>query len=135
MQAHDLDREQEFFAGEIRSARFVTDWPLPLETATPAGQRTRWFHWVPLFFWRTRAWVGASRFWFGYFYRLFSNFGRSAVLPLLWWALIVLIATAFYLGEHPGVASDRALLRQQGHGWASSWISSTYHAAWASPEP
>ena len=85
--------------------------------------------------WKGNAWAGLARFWFGLLYGLFAGHGRSVVLPVVWWALIVLIATAFYLGEHPGVASDRALLRQQCHGWASAWIGSTYHAAWASPEP
>jgi hypothetical protein len=63
IQGHDTDRELAFFSGEVRSARFAGDWPAP------------WPIWKPT------VWSGFFRFWFGLFYELFSNFGRSILRP------------------------------------------------------
>lgn len=52
MQGHDHEREQAFFAGEITSARWATNWPLPFAI------------------WRPKAWSGFCRFWFGLLYQV-----------------------------------------------------------------
>lgn len=75
--AHDRDREMEFFAGEMRAARFVSDYPIP------------W----------TKGWASSGRFWVGMAYDVFSDFGRSMVRPLLCWLATVLLAAGFYLGQ------------------------------------
>ena len=82
VQAHDQDREHDFFARELRSARFVTDWPIP---------------WPPL---ASRGWLGCFSFWAGILYGLFSNYGRSVLLPFLWWLGGVAVAAMFYFGAH-----------------------------------
>jgi hypothetical protein len=59
VQGHDHLREQDFFAGELKASR---------------GYRDKLWH---------------ARWWFGLLYQILSNFGRSMVLPLLWWALAI----------------------------------------------
>jgi hypothetical protein len=63
IQGHDGEREQMFFANEIGSQRFVSDWPVPI---------------VP---WQPRSWLGFFRFWFGILYGAFSGYGRSVLRP------------------------------------------------------
>jgi uncharacterized protein YjbI with pentapeptide repeats len=88
IQAHDQDREHEFFAGEVSAARFATDRPLP------------W----PI--WQGMAWASFARFVLGYFYQWFSNFGRSITRPFLWWIAAIGIGAMAYLGEHRGWIGD-----------------------------
>jgi len=80
IQGHDHEREQSFFPMEIRSARCVTDWPIPIP-----GLRT------PI--------MSFYRFWFGVFYGLSSNYGRSWLLPLIWWTVLLVASAAIFLGE------------------------------------
>ena len=82
IQGHDHIREQEFFANEIRSAQFVTDWPY--------GE-------------------GWPRFWFGKLYQWFSDFGRSIVRPLAWWAAIAAICFCIYLDEYRAIKAQGPL--------------------------
>ena len=70
IQAQDSSSELNFHAEEIRSARWVTDWP-----------------------WH-------ARFWFGYFYSMLSRFGRSLWRPALFWAVTTAIFTCIYLAAH-----------------------------------
>jgi uncharacterized protein YjbI with pentapeptide repeats len=79
IQGHDHPRELEFQSMEIRSARFVTDWPLP--------------------FGKSASWSGFLRFWFGLIYQLTSDFGRSVARPVIGWGLMLVIAAALYLAE------------------------------------
>lgn len=44
--------------------------------------------------------AGAARFWFGLFYEVFSNFGRSIFRPLVTWFFLVICFTFFYLSQH-----------------------------------
>ncbi|MBU2583565.1 MAG: hypothetical protein KJ622_17800 [Alphaproteobacteria bacterium] len=81
IQGHDHEREQFFFPMEIRSARFVMDWPL---------------HWKV---WDSGAWGGVFRFWFGLAYQFASDFGRSVLRPLLLLTLTVVLFAALYVGE------------------------------------
>ncbi len=105
IQGHDHEREQLFFPMEIRSARFVTDWPLPL--ARPAWEppqdakeaRRPWWARLPVVPRRPAAWQGFFRFWFGVAYGLLSSYGRSVVLPALWWLALIAVSAAIYLGE------------------------------------
>ncbi len=96
VQAHDQDREHEFFARELRSARFVTDWPVP----------------VP--FLAGRGWLGFFSFWAGILYGLFSNYGRSILLPASWWALGVIVAANFYLAQYQQFIASRPVSRPWG---------------------
>ena len=60
IQGHDHAREQAFFKGELKARRWSEDKP---------------WHAV---------------FWFGVFYQVLSDFGRSPWRPLLWWGVSVL---------------------------------------------
>ena len=91
IQGHDTERELAFHARELRSQRFTEDWPLPLA------------------FWRGKAWVGVFRFWFGAFYGLFSDFGRSLARPAVFWGLAVAIGAAFYLSQTDAMTQELAL--------------------------
>lgn len=86
LQAHDHERELNFLAEEIKSLRGVQDWLVP----NPIGFRKG----DPL------CWPGGGRYWMGLFYQWFSDFGRSALRPLLWWVLITMAFWHHYL-SHP----------------------------------
>jgi len=77
IQGQDHAREQAFFKGELKARRWSEDKP---------------WHAV---------------FWFGVFYQLLSDFGRSPWRPLCWWGLSVLFFAILYLGQHPVLAKDR----------------------------
>ena len=96
IQGYDQEREQDFFAGEIRSARFATDWPLPVK------------------FWRANSWSGFYRFWFGLLYQLFSGFGSSVARPTIAWLTILVIFTAVYLGANPEMEKARGARSPEG---------------------
>ena len=70
-QGHDHASEQLFFRGEFLARHGVAD--------------------------RYRR----ASFWVGVLYQIFSDFGRSLFLPLMWWAVGVLVFTLIYLGYHP----------------------------------
>ncbi len=70
-QGHDHASEQLFFRGELLARRGVTD---------------KYWH---------------ASFWFSVFYQIFSDFGRSLIRPLLWWAVGVLVFAGIYLSHHP----------------------------------
>jgi Pentapeptide repeats (9 copies) len=89
IQGHDTDRELQFFSGEVRSARFAGDWPLP------------W----PI--WKANAWGGFLRFWAGLLYQILSNFGRSLIRPFLAWALCIVIFAIYFLGQNEEMALRR----------------------------
>ena len=83
IEACDQDREHAFFAGEVRAARLAGDWPLPFVPPKWEGL-PRWLGWinrVPFVFWRPEAWAGFFRFWAGWAYEIFSDFGRSLPAP------------------------------------------------------
>ncbi|MGE4148895.1 MAG: hypothetical protein AB7E70_12990 [Hyphomicrobiaceae bacterium] len=86
MQGHDHEREQRFFAEELKSLRGSTDWALPR----------------PLNLFRSDAplWQNGTRYWFGRLYQAFSDFGRSIVRPLAWLALFTGLFTWAYLSAH-----------------------------------
>ncbi len=94
VQGHDHMREQEFFAGELKAAR---------------GYRDKWWH---------------ARWWFGWFYQILSNFGRSMVLPLFWWSLATGGFTYAYLTQRaPQTLSDSCLVGQGKALWAAVGLS------------
>ena len=94
---HDHVREQEYFAGELRSLRGCPDrlLPNPLNwfRRDDAGRRRR-------------AWPGGARYWFGLGYQLLSDFGRSMLRPLGWWGLSVLGFALAYLDRHFARAAE-----------------------------
>ena len=71
IQAHDYERELQFFKGEIISRR---------------GTEDKLTH---------------ARFWFGWLYQLLSDFGRSMGLPLLWLGISLLLFAIFYACQSP----------------------------------
>ena len=86
VQGHDHEREQFFFAQELKSLRGETDWPLPrLQNLFRRGEPV---------------WQNGARYWFGLFYQGFSDFGRSMVLPVLWWCGFTALFALVYLGQH-----------------------------------
>ncbi|MGO9485308.1 MAG: pentapeptide repeat-containing protein [Rhodomicrobium sp.] len=89
IQGHDTERELEFHARELRSQRFTEDWPLPLA------------------FWRGKAWAGFFRFWFGAFYGLFSDFGRSLARPAGFWLAAVVFGAVLYVSQSPDMIAAR----------------------------
>jgi hypothetical protein len=91
VEGHDPDRELAFFSGEVRSARFAGDWPVP------------W----PI--WKAAVWGGFFRFWFGILYEVFSNLGRSVFLPFLAWSIGIAAFSAFYLSQTDVMQRDLAL--------------------------
>ncbi len=123
-EARDWLNEMEFFAQEIRTRRFGLDFPLgewrslrkglawlarkwrlkPLRTATL--RLARRINASP------RCGPRVGRFWFGWIYEVFSNFGRSFARPLGWWAGLV-----------AGFAGLYALMATGGN-W--SWLDPVY---------
>ena len=96
IQGHDTDRELAFFSGEVRSARFAGDWPLP------------W----PI--WKGSAWGGTLRFYAGWLYQIFSDFGRSLLRPFLAWVLCIVIFAVYFLGQNQDMAAKRRDLNPHG---------------------
>ena len=91
VQGHDHASEQLFFRGEFLARHGVAD--------------------------RFRR----ASFWVGVFYQLFSDFGRSLLLPLMWWAVGVLIFTLVYLGYH--LSCGEWLSSECVAGTGNPWIS------------
>ncbi len=96
IEGHDTERELHFFSGEIRSQRFAEHWPLPWPV------------------WKFKPWGGALGFLAGLLYQTFSNFGRSVVRPLFFWALCIAIFSVYFLGQNPDIAAARRQLNHQG---------------------
>ena len=70
VQGHDHEGELAFFKGEVKARRWCADKP-----------------------WQ-------ATFWFGVLYQWLSDFGRSLIRPLLWWAAGVAGFAWLYLGQH-----------------------------------
>ena len=71
IQAHDHERELQFFKGEIIARR---------------GTEDKLTH---------------ARFWFGWLYQLLSDFGRSIWLPLFWLGISLLLFATIYVYQSP----------------------------------
>jgi len=76
IQGHDHAREQTFFKGELKARRWSEDKP-----------------WDAVF-------------WFGVFYQVLSDFGRSLLRPLLWWGVSVVCFAGLYVAQHPDIAKE-----------------------------
>lgn len=133
IEGHDGDSEQVFFAGEMTSARFATDWPLPLTRANWTWLPRR-VNAIPFVFWRTNAWGGFYRFWFGLLYQLLGDFGRSVLRPLMLWVVATAVATLFFLGQHEEVAKARAAMRAQGTLTSLVSYATSAYEAWNAPQ-
>ncbi|MBT3070612.1 pentapeptide repeat-containing protein [Rhodomicrobium sp. Az07] len=107
VQGHDTERELEFNTREIRSQRYLSDWPL--------------FWLLPRV-----SWVGFLRFWAGLAYGLSSNYGRSLALPLAWWLAAIAIGAVVYASQSPDLVKARETNRSGG----SSALAATVGAAW-----
>ena len=110
IQGHDTEREREFHARETRSQRFTEDWPLPLA------------------FWRGKAWVDFFRFWFGAFYGLFSDFGRSPIRPAAFWLAAVVLGAMFYVSQSPEIVASRHEMQAKGASSVSAAASNAWRA-------
>ena len=104
VQGHDTERELEFHARELRSQRFAEDWPLPFA------------------FWRRWAWGSFFRFWSGYCYQWFSDFGRSLARPFIASLVVLVAAAAFYLSQTEVMQRELALQE-------ASYLSATIQTA------
>ena len=131
VEAQDRDRELEFFAQEIRTARFHSNLPI-----LPAWEKTynnrRWqrqFAWMRLPSWVPRFW--SWRFWFGLAYGAFSNFGRSFLRPIIVWLALVAGFAVFYLGQHEG--QHQARNKPDSTSARIGAYVTTARAAWADP--
>ncbi|MEL6375437.1 MAG: hypothetical protein AAFR04_15880, partial [Pseudomonadota bacterium] len=82
----DTASELNLAAEETRAARWVTDWP---------------FRW-----WASVLPGIGFRFWAGYLYATFSNFGRSILRPTLFWVAGLLGFTLIYLGAMPSQPAE-----------------------------
>jgi len=72
-QGHDHEREQLFFSEEIKARRHVEDFPF--------GKNL-------------------GKFWLGWLYEIFSDFGRSVRRPLAWWLACVGLFGFFNFAMH-----------------------------------
>ena len=81
VQAHDHEREQMFFAEEVKSLRGVEHyrWPKPFNKSKDQG-----------------FWPGGGRYWLGMFYEIFSNFGRSIFRPFIALITLIIVSASFY---------------------------------------
>ncbi len=144
-QAHDHEREQAFFAMELRSARFISDWPLPLirprltekdaERQLTSGPVHQGVKLVPFVFWRPSSWAGFFRFWTGLLYQIASDFGRSVARPVILWGLVTSAATLFYLGQSPDAEARRTALQNDGSVGAAEAYVTTATSAWRDKQP
>ena len=71
IQAHDHERELQFFKGEIIARR---------------GTEDNWTY---------------ARFWFGWLYQILSDFGRSMGRPLFWLGISLMLFAAIYACQSP----------------------------------
>jgi hypothetical protein len=123
IQGHDHESELRFFAGEITSARFVSDYPLP------------WPIWSAKAWLSAKAWSGVLRFWFGWLYQVTSDIGRSLFRPLVLWTLTVVLAAGYFLGQNPDVIAARdAAIAAGASGGVLTYASSAF-AAWRKRQP
>jgi uncharacterized protein YjbI with pentapeptide repeats len=106
-QGHNRDAEALAFAGEIRSARFVSDWPIPFA------------------FWKGDEWRGFLRFWVGLYYEIFLGFSNSLLRPIAWWLLVAAAAMIYFYGQSPEASLERNTLRAQGVTWIGSYWQTT----------
>ncbi len=94
-EAQDQQREQEFFAQELRCRRFWHD--------KPFGQ-------------------GMARFWLGWLYGIVANYGRSISRPFLLWLVSALAFAAFYFSQKGSEWNVHQPPSNLG-GWFSSLVS------------
>jgi len=116
IQGHDYAREHEFFVGELKSMRGYLDTlgPNPLNwlrlsalNTTNQSRRILW-RWSRLTANEREeslpVWPGgvsgSLRYWFGLGYQWLSNFGRSLILPPVWWTVSTIAFASLYLGFH-----------------------------------
>lgn len=116
IQGHDYAREHEFFVGELKSMRGTVYrlWPNPVNWLRlkmfSVTDRTTQLVWrwkllnkddrvmrVPIW---TGGATGALNYWVGLLYQWLSNFGRSLVLPVLWWIVSTFSFASLYLRAH-----------------------------------
>jgi uncharacterized protein YjbI with pentapeptide repeats len=92
VQGHDHGRERDFFAGELKALRGNPDRLLPnLLNRFRKGPDGK----------RPAVWPGGGRYWFGLFYQVFSDFGRSIGRPLtVWLGLTFVVCFPFYFCAH-----------------------------------
>jgi uncharacterized protein YjbI with pentapeptide repeats len=117
IQGHDVDGELEFHAREVKSARFAGDLPLPLA------------------FWRGKAWGGFFRFWFGIFYQIASDFGRSLARPLGFWLLAIIIGAVIYVSQSTAMIEARHKQEAKGASKISAAASRAWYAWLSKPVP
>ena len=83
IQAHDHENEMKFFAGELRSRRFVRDFPYQQGLAS------------------------GLRYLFGVLYEITSDFGRSIWRPAVWWGATFALFASLYLANANPAALEK----------------------------
>lgn len=115
-QGDDHEREQEYFAEELQALRGMHDKLLPNPLNLCRKDR-------PI-------WPGGARYWFGLGYQIFSDFGRSMALPLVWWALAGIGFAWGYLSQHfARVADLGSAFTLSSTRWLASTIASWFTGA------
>ncbi len=108
IEAHDGQREMDFFAGEIKAQRGVDDFAYPRLSRRVEKRVVKDGKAVTA---QKRDWLprrNVLQFYFGWLYQIFSDFGRSTVRPVLIWLLLVLGFAVANLSAH-FAAADRVL--------------------------
>lgn len=101
VQGHDHERELLFFAEEIKALRNVWDKPWPNPFNLRKGK--------PI-------WPGGGRYWGGWFYQIFSDFGRSMLRPVLGWIGAIIASMWFYLSDFAAGLGDFPVVCRAGQG-------------------
>jgi hypothetical protein len=94
----------------VRSQRFAGDWPVPWPV------------------WRGKSWASFFRFWFGIFYGVFSDFGRSLGQPIILWLLAVAVGAVVYVSQSPAMIEARHKQEAKGASVLSAAASRAWHA-------
>ncbi len=111
IQAHDIDRELDFNAQEIRSARIGSAWPIPVKISD-SGE-----------------WLEASRSLASFLYGLVSDYGRSPTRPALFWLAGIVAGAVFYISQSPDMIAPREKMEKKG-AWQVSAASAVAWHAW-----
>ncbi len=86
-------------------------------------------------FWRLAAWVGFLRFWFGFFYGLLSDFGRSTIRPALLWFATVAVSAMYFLSVQPNLMDGLPEAEAQGFDGSVAAYVKLMPKLWRDPPP
>lgn len=73
------------------------------------------------------------RFWFGLWFEVLSDFGRSFWRPLLAWLVLAVVCAVFFLGEHEDMRKARVALAPNNFFSTMAAYAVTTRDAWDNP--